>query len=373
MSASETWITTRIETMLALAACLGAFLLLANPAKSDEIPGEPTPAPAEQPSAQPTAQPPAQAPPAAKAEGSKATPSTVPPDDVCRKTKPPGPCDMDHHRPEHGSLGNIGASISNPTSDLWQVSMSFQALQFFDGDANAGDPKLGSNVNLQPVMPFPVYGEGKDQWKLVTRPIIPIIFNQPIPMGSDRFKNRGGIGDIQLPLLLNPPVSLLGNFIFGAGPVFEFPSSTNDLLGNQQYAVGPALVAGYHNKLLVAGVFPNYFFGYADRGDRKSSTRTTSKLSLLYFLNINLPNAWQIGMNPTISYNDKALKGDKWTVPIGIYGGKTIKVGGMPVNIKLGLEYSVVSPDTFGKRAQIRLQVTPVVPGLVQSPIFGGR
>ena len=44
----------------------------------------------------------------------------------------------------------------------------------------------------------------------------------------------------------------------------------------------------------------------------------------------------------------------------------------MPVNIKLGLEYSVVSADTFGKRAEFRIQVTPVIPGLVQSPIFGG-
>jgi hypothetical protein len=251
--------------------------------------------------------------------------------------------------------------------------MSFQAFEFFDGDVNTGDPKLGSGVNLQPVMPFPLFGEGKDQWKLITRPIIPIVFNQPTPTGFDKFKNRGGIGDIQLPLLLNPPVSLLGNFILGAGPVFEFPSSTNDTIGNHQYAVGPAVVAGYRNKFLTAILFPNYFFSIGSRGDRQSGTRDTSKLSLLYALNFNLPNAWQIGMNPTISYNDKAMSGDKWTVPVGLYGGKTIRVGGMPVNIKLGLEYSVVSPDTFGKRAQIRLQVTPVVPGLVQKPIFGGR
>jgi hypothetical protein len=305
-------------------------------------------------------------------EASKAFPSTVPPDDICRTTSPPGPCDMNHNRPEHGSLGNIGASISNPTSDLWQVSMSFNTLEFFDGDVNTGDPKLGSGFNLQPVMPFPLYGEGKEQWKLITRPIIPIVFNQPTPNGFDSFKNRGGIGDIQLPLIVNPPVSLLGNFIFGAGPVFEFPSSTDDTLGNQQFAVGPAVVFGYHNKFLTAAVFPNYFFGYADRSDRKSATRTTSKMSMLYALNFNLPHAWQIGFNPTISYNDKALKGNKWTVPVGLYGGKTIKIGAFPVNIKLGLEYSVVSPDTFGKRLAIRLQVTPVIPGLVQKPIFGG-
>ena len=212
-----------------------------------------------------------------------------------------------------------------------------------------------------------------DTWKLLTRPIIPIVFNLPTPTGFDSFKNRGGLGDIQLPLLLNPSASLLGNFIFAAGPVFKFPTSTDDTLGNQQFAVGPAVVVGYHNTLLTAVLFPNYFFGYGERSDRKSSTPDTSKLSMLYSLNFNLPDAWQIGFNPTISYNDKASKGDKWTVPVGLYGGQTILVGSIPVNIKLGLEYSVVSPDTFGKLAQIRLQVTPVVPGLVQSPIFGGR
>jgi hypothetical protein len=221
-------------------------------------------------------------------------------------------------------------------------------------------------------MPFPLFGEGKDQWKLLTRPIIPILFSQPIPTGLDEFKHVGGLGDIQLPLLLNPSANLLGDFIFAAGPVFEFPTSTNDSLGNQQFAAGPTFVAGYRNKFLTALVFPGYLFGYADRSDRASSTRTTSKLSLLYSLTLNLPDAWQIGFNPTINYNNKALKGDRWNVPVGLYGGKTIKVGNIPVNIKLGMEYSVVSPDTYGNRMQIRLQLTPVIPGLVQKPIFGG-
>jgi len=61
----------------------------------------------------------------------------------------------------------------------------------------------------------------------------------------------------------------------------------------------------------------------------------------------------------------------KWNVPVGLYGGKTIKIGHMPVNLRLGMEYSVVSPDTFGQRAQFRLQIQPVVPSLVQNPIFG--
>jgi len=97
-----------------------------------------------------------------------------------------------------------------------------------------------------------------------------------------------------------------------------------------------------------------------------------SQLSFLYSLVFNLPQAWQIGLNPTITYDDNAPSGDKWNVPIGLFGGRTIKIGRTPVNIRAGLEYSVVSQDTFGRRANFRFQVTPVVPSLIQKPLFGG-
>ena len=119
-------------------------------------------------------------------------------------------------------------------------------------------------------------------------------------------------------------------------------------------------------------VFPNYFFGVGDRSDRKATTPTTSKLSLLYAFTYNLPNAWQVGFNPTISYNDNASSGNKWTVPIGLFAAKTIKLGRTPFKVQGGLEYSVVSPDAFGKRLAFRFVMTPVIPGLVKNPIFGG-
>jgi hypothetical protein len=51
--------------------------------------------------------------------------------------------------------------------------------------------------------------------------------------------------------------------------------------------------------------------------------------------------------------------------------GKTIKVGNTPLNLKFGLEHSVVSQDDFGKRTAFRIQITPVIPSLIKNPIFG--
>jgi hypothetical protein len=329
------------STTLLAFACLCAAVLLTTPAWSDEAPADPTPVPVAQPSPSDT-----QVAPAAEAAPAGA-----------------GPKD---------NLAAIAAKLADPTANIWALSFNFQGPTTYDGDVNLGNPRVGGNVIFQPVMPFPLYGEGEDQWKLLTRPVIPIIFSQPIPTGFDEFNGIGGLGDIQIPLMLNPTPRMLGKFIFAAGPIFEFPTSTNDALGAQQYAVGPAVVVGYKTKSFTAILFPNYFWGIADRSDRSSSTPTTSKLVLLYGLTFNLPNAWQVGLNPTISYNHKALKNNKWDVPVGIFAAKTIKLGKFPFKIQAGLEYSVVSPDMFGKRANFRLLVTPVIPGLVKKPIFGG-
>jgi len=45
----------------------------------------------------------------------------------------------------------------------------------------------------------------------------------------------------------------------------------------------------------------------------------------------------------------------------------------VPVKIQATAEYSVVSPDDFGKRFGFRFDITPVIPGLIQKPIFGGK
>lgn len=268
-------------------------------------------------------------------------------------------------------LGEVGNKLANPLSNLWALSASFNAPQFFDGDLNSGGPEVGGLLAFQPVMPIPLYGEDQDQWRMMTRPVIPFVFSAPDPEGPNQFSSHGGIGDIQLPLLLAPSDRISGNFIIGGGPVFLFPSATSDPLGQQQWAMGPAVVVGYKTEKATFGVFPNYFWKIGSAG-QGAGTPDISQMSLLYFFNYKLPEAWQVGFNPTISYNDKAPSGNRWNVPIGLFIGKTVRAGKLPVNIKVGGEYSVVSEDLFGQRFQFRFQITPVIPSLIKSPILGG-
>jgi hypothetical protein len=272
--------------------------------------------------------------------------------------------------PEHHDLGAVGAKLANPLSNLWSISMNFQMPQFYDGDVNTGDPELGANMIFQPVLPIPLFGEGDAEWRMITRPIIPLIFSQPIPRGQDDFYDKSGIGDIQLPALLSIPDKYAGKWILGGGPVFMFPSATTDALGADQWAMGPAVVVGYKAKNWTAVLFPNYFWKIGSSG-QDSNTPNINQGTLLYSFTYKLANAWQVGTNPTITFNDQATGGNKWNVPVGLFVGKTIKIGKLPVNIKFAVEHSVVSEDDFGKRTQFRFEITPVVPGLIKNPIFG--
>ena len=324
-------IVARRAPLLALAGCL---LLLGGPARADDAGGAAAPVPTK---AQPAAAP--------ATEQPKAT----------------------YRHPEHGSLAEVGAKLSNPVSDVWALFTQF-GVTFSDGDVNTGNEKAGGNMTIQPIMPIPLYGEGKNEWKLIVRPTLPVILGNPVPQGFNQFQNQVGLGDILLPLPVSPPT---GHWILGLGPTFTLPTSTQRAFGRQQWAVGPTGIFGYKTKKWVAGVFPQYFFGIGSRGDQRD-TPDASYMEMLYFAFYNLPDAWQVGFNPTITFDAKASRGNQWNVPIGLDVTKTVAIAGKPVKFQFGFEYSVVSQNTFGQRFQIKLNVIPVIQTLIQNPLFGG-
>jgi len=270
---------------------------------------------------------------------------------------------------DHESLAEVAAKLSNPVSDVWALFTQF-GLTWSDGDFNGGDPELGGNMIFQPILPIPLFGEGDDKWQILVRPAIPLLFGNSVPRKiTNRFDNQTGIGDITLPLPITAPT---GNWLLGLGPTFLIPSSSSDAFGRQQWGIGPSGILGYKTKDWIVGVFPQYYFGIGSRGDQGSKP-DASYMTLLYFSFYNLPDAWQIGFNPTITYDDKATSGNKWNVPIGLVVAKTTKVAGKPVKFQFGMEYSVVSQDDFGTRFQLKLNIIPVIPSLIKNSIFGGN
>ena len=268
-----------------------------------------------------------------------------------------------------GDPAAAGRKLSNPLGDVWALFARFE-LQFADGDLNAGDSKIGGRMIFQPILPVPLFGEGASQWNFIIRPTLPVLFSTAVPTGLNTFDRTGGLGDFQLPSVIAPPT---GNWILGAGPAFLFPTATDDAFGRQQWGLGPALVVGYRTEGATFGVFGQYYFGIGSTGDREPGLPDASYLNLLYFLSVNLANAWQFGFSPTITYDARATPGNRWNVPVGLLVNKTTLLGKMPVKFSFGLEYSVVSQDVYGDRAKLVLEVIPVIPSLIRSSLFGGH
>jgi hypothetical protein len=274
------------------------------------------------------------------------------------------------HDKTHGSLGDVGAKLSDPTSNVWALFTEFD-LSFSDGDLNQGDDRLGGAVIFQPILPVPLYGEGKEQWKVLTRPTLPFVFSQAIPRTPNEFFNVAGIGDMTLPLPLTPPPEMTGHWIMGLGPAFLFPTATRDELGQDQFAFGPTGILGYKTKDFTVGVFPQYYYKIGSVGNQ-TGREPINSMNLLYFAFLNLPDAWQVGFAPTITYNRRQERENRWNVPIGLTVTKTTAIAKKPVKFQFAFEYSVVSEDDFGKRFLVRFNVIPVIQALVSKPIFGG-
>ena len=60
---------------------------------------------------------------------------------------------------EHGSLADVGAKLSDPTSNVWAMFTQF-GITWSDGDVNTGDAELGGNMIFQPILPVPLLRRG---------------------------------------------------------------------------------------------------------------------------------------------------------------------------------------------------------------------
>ena len=71
-------------------------------------------------------------------------------------------------------------------------------------------------------------------------------------------------------------------------------------------------------------------------------------------------------MGPTVSIDWTAEPGQQVTLPIGLGITKTLRIGNTPVKVRLEPQYSLIRPDYLGTAWNIRLQIAPVIPNLLQ-------
>src|SRR5215813_961546 len=243
------------------------------------------------------------------------------------------------------SAEELAKLAQNPVGNL--ISVPFQN----NTNLNFGPEKGTQNIlNIQPVIPIQV---DKD-WNVITRTILPVIH---MPALGPDMGAKNGIGDLQLTAFLSPANP--GEWIWGAGPIVQFPTNSNEELGNKNWGLGPSAVLLHikHGDPWVYGALVNNVWSLTSN---KQGGAYNNGL-IQPFVNYNFPEGLYLTSAPIWTVDWKANGGQRWTIPLGGGIGKIFHFDKLPVNTQISAYYNFIRPD-FAANWQIRAQVQLLFP-----------
>jgi hypothetical protein len=229
------------------------------------------------------------------------------------------------------SQADIAKELHNPLSNLREIIFQLDVLP----DVGP-DNKTDWAQTFQPVYPVAL----SNDWKLVTYSIIPVVSQPGVTAEDDR---TNGLGDSTFFGYFVPP-NEDGALIWGFGPALQAPTHSNDNLGNDQWAAGPALIVGSQpGNWSIWGLFDNVW-SFAGSDDEDINDFSFQYQVVYLFPNIK---DWFFISNWTAEADWEAPSGDKWTVPVGGGLGKQFKIGKHQFQAYGQLGYNVVKPDDY--------------------------
>ena len=244
---------------------------------------------------------------------------------------------------EQGSKTELAQKTENPISDLMRIP--FQNNMNFGIEPNH---RTSNVLKIQPVIPFTLNRD----WNLITRTIVPVI-KQPTPSTAN--EDTWGLGASQFSAFLSPAGS--SAMVWGVGPIFQFPTTTDDVLESRKWGAGPTAAVFIIEGPWTMGLLVNNVWSFAGSRDRPN----VSQFLAQYSLNYNFDQGWYLTSSPIVTSNWEASSGNKWTVPLGGGVGKVFQIGNLSFNATLQAFSNVVRPDP-GPDWTLRLQFTLLLP-----------
>jgi hypothetical protein len=162
-----------------------------------------------------------------------------------------------------GSDAQLAQELTNPVADLITIPVQMT----WDRNIGVRDDGWRIQTNIQPVVPFELNAD----WNLITRTILPVIYQDDI---APRAGSQSGLGDLSLSLFFSPRKPGPGGFIVGVGPILMMPTATDDLLGTEKWSAGPAAVALTMRGPWTMGMLANQVWSYAGDSHRSDVNYT---------------------------------------------------------------------------------------------------
>ena len=238
----------------------------------------------------------------------------------------------------------LAKALSNPVAALISVPLQ---LNYDSGLGGEGNGERWT-MNVQPVIPF---GLSKD-WNLISRTILPVIEQTDVIPGD---RSQSGIGDVTQSLFFSPKAPTASGWIWGVGPAFLLPTASEDVLGAEQWGVGPtAVMLKQTEDGWTYGALVNHLVSVAGDEDRDDVNST--------FMQPFLSRSLGQGATATINFESTYdWESRQWNVPLNLSYTKVIKLGDQRLSLAGGPRVYLEAPEG-GADWGVRLVVTLLFP-----------
>jgi hypothetical protein len=243
----------------------------------------------------------------------------------------------------------LAQELLNPVADLYTIPIQMD----FDQNIGPADEGKRFQINIQPVIPFTL----NEDWNLITRTILPVVFQEDIFPGAG---SQSGIGDLNLSLFLSPQAPTDKGIIWGVGGVFLMPTASDELLGTEKWSAGPTFVALAQQGSWIYGALTGHAWSYAGDSDRDDINIT----QIYPWLGYTWPTATSLFIQSDMSYD---WKNEEWSIPVDVGISQLFEVGPIYVSAELGAGYWAEAPEYGAEGWRFRIQFNFVLPkGILQ-------
>ena len=238
----------------------------------------------------------------------------------------------------------LAKKLANPIASLISVPLQYN----YDEYGGVNDGASVSRLNIQPVIPFSL----SDDWNLITRTIVPLVDQQDFPI---RDLNESGFGDIVASQFFSPKVPTERGWIWGAGPVWLLPTASDEVLGAEQWGIGPTVVVLKQKGPWTVGFLGNHIWSVAGHDNRADVNATFMQPFVAYITQTKTT----LGLNTEATYD---WENEEWSVPINAQVSQLFKVGPQILQFTAGGRYWAESPDNGPEDWGLRVQLTFLFP-----------
>ena len=169
--------------------------------------------------------------------------------------------------------------------------------------------------------------------------------------------NRQHVGprDTVQSFFLSPKAPTSNGIIWGAGPVFLYPTATSDILGAHRWGAGPTAVALKQQGPWTYGVLANHIWSFAETSSLGPDVNSTF---IQPFIGYTTSTAFTTTINTESTYN---WLSHRWIIPINLLFSQVVTIAGQPISLQAGPRYYATTTDQ-GARWGVRFNVTLLFP-----------